>query len=410
MKPGEKGILLELEKDGKGIVLTAEGEFRYIPSPQAEVGAEVPLPSMPPQRWWLLSLAAVLAAVFVGLGLYRYFLSAPVAYVALDINPSLELGIDRQERVVKVVCLNEEARRLTAGVKVRDLPVTKAVTVLLRRAKALAYLGSRRSGVVLVTVVPARKGTPVPVEVKRLAEVAVEELKKEQVPAKVVAATVPAAFREEAHRVGLSPGRYALKAGAENVSEALSVQELKREGLAQLEIRRQVQVEKLLQAERRSKVVVVVPPKTKLPRKLQVRSGQAIKDLAAPEDEFEPEQPGERRPLFPRVPPKPGPGELGGNKVRQDEPGLGEQEQPPSEGKASEGKAKERAREKKEQPSGNEPEAKRVHERNLKTERENLRRKTGEHSVGEVYAPEERFSHPLPGRGIFLWKPGRTRS
>ncbi|MEW6193479.1 MAG: anti-sigma factor domain-containing protein [Bacillota bacterium] len=403
MKPEEKGILLE--KDGKGIVLTADGEFRYIPSPQAEVGAEVPLPSGPPQRWWLLSLAAALAAVFIGLGLYRYFLPAPVAYVALDINPSLELGIDRQERVVKVVCLNEEARRLAAGVKVRGLPVTKAVTVLLGRAKALEYLDSRRPGVVLVTVVPARKDAPVPVEVKRLAEVAVRQLEKERVPAKVVAATVPAAFREEARRLGLSPGRYALKAGAENVSKPLSVQELKREGLAQLETRRQIQVEKLLQAERRSRVVVIVPPEIELPGKSRTGGGQAMKDIAAPEDEFEPGRPGEGRPLFPQVPVKHGPGEPGDNKVQRDEPGLGEREQPPPEGKA-----REKAREKKEQTSRNEPEEKTVREQNLKTVRENLWRKTGEHSVGEVYAAEERFSHPLPGRGMFLWKLGRTRS
>lgn len=406
MKPGEKGILLE--KDGKGIVLTADGEFRYIPSPQAEVGAEVPLPSTPPQRWRLLSLAAALAAVFIGLGLYRYFLPAPVAYVALDINPSLELGIDRQERVVKVVCLNEEARRLAAGVKVRGLPVTKAVTVLLGRAKALEYLDSRRSGVVLVTVISVRKDAPVPVEVERLAEVAVRQLEKEQVPAKVVAATVPAAFREEARRLGLSPGRYALKAGAENVSEPLSVQELKREGLAQLEARRQVQVEKLLQAERRSRVVVVVPPKTEPPGKLRTGGGQAMKDIAAPEDEFEPGRPGEGRPLFPQVPVKPGPGKPGDNKIQRDGSGLGEREQPPPEEKARE-KAREKA-EKKEQTSRDKSEEKAVREQNLKAVRENLWQKTGEHSVGEVYAAEERFSHPLPGRGMFLWKLGRTRS
>jgi hypothetical protein len=403
MKPGEKGILLE--KDGKGIVLTADGEFRYIPSPQAEVGAEVPLPSVPPQRWWLLSLAAALAAVFIGLGLYRYFLPAPVAYVALDINPSLELGIDRQERVVKVVCLNEEARRLAAGVKVRGLPVTKAVTLLLGRAKALEYLDSRRPGVVLVTVVPARKDAPVPVEVKRLAEVAVRQLEKERVPAKVVAATVPAAFREEARRLGLSPGRYALKAGAENVSKPLSVQELKREGLAQLETRRQVQVEELLQAERRNKVVVAVPPKTEPPKKSQAGSGQAMKNITVPADESEPGRPREEKPLFPQVPLKPGPGEPGGNKVQRDGPGLGKREQPPSEGKAGE-----KAREKEEQTSGNEPEEKTVREQNLQTERKNLWRKTGKHSVREVYAAEERFSYPLPGRGMFLWKLERTRS
>ncbi|RPF42745.1 hypothetical protein EDD75_1855 [Thermodesulfitimonas autotrophica] len=254
MRRREKGLLLE--KNGNGIVLTPDGDFRFVPSPAAEVGAEITLTGVPAVRWWLLSIAAALTVVFIGLGLYRYFLPTPVAYVALDINPSLELGLDRQERVVRVEALNGDAVRLTAGVKLRGLPVTEAVKALICRAAELGYVSARREGVVLLTVVPVREGEPVP-RAADLAQAAGQAVAKRDLQVKVVATAVPAKYREEAHRLGLSPGRYVLKMGASRAGKPVTVQELKREGLARLEAHRRVPVEELVRAGQQDGVVVV---------------------------------------------------------------------------------------------------------------------------------------------------------
>lgn len=266
MRRREKGLLLE--KNGNGIVLTPDGDFRFVPSPAAEVGAEITLTGVPAVRWWLLSIAAALTVAFIGLGLYRYFLPAPVAYVALDINPSLELGLDRRERVVRVDALNGDAVRLTAGVKLRGRPVTEAVKTLIYRAVELGYVSARREGVVLLTVVPVREGEPVP-RAADLAQAAGQAVAKRDLQVKVVATAVPAKYREEAHRLGLSPGRYVLKMGASRAGKPVTVQELKREGLARLEAHRRVPVEELVRAGQQDGVVVV-PAK--------IRRGAAVRE------------------------------------------------------------------------------------------------------------------------------------
>lgn len=254
MRRREKGLLLE--KNDKGIVLTPDGDFRFVPSPAAEVGAEITFTSVPAVRWWFLSIAAALMVAFIGLALYRYFLLAPVAYVALDINPSLELGLNRQERVVQIEALNGDAVRLTVGVKLRGRPVTEAVKTLIYRAIELGYVSTRREGVVLLTVVPVREGEPVP-RTADLAQAVGQAVAKRDLPVKVVATAVPARYREEAHRLGLSPGRYVLKMGASRTGKPVTVQELKREGLARLEAHRQVPVEELVRAGQQEEVVVV---------------------------------------------------------------------------------------------------------------------------------------------------------
>ncbi|MEW6447095.1 MAG: anti-sigma factor domain-containing protein [Bacillota bacterium] len=250
----EKGILLE--KNGEGIVFTDEGEFCRISPALAEIGEEVSFSRGVAKQWWTLALAAAVITVFIGLGMLRYICTGPVAYVALDINPSIEFGIDRMERVIEVNLLNEDARRLAAGLVFRGRPVTEAIALAVKRAEDMKYLSAEGSGVVLVTVVQVRRGFAVP-ETKRLAQAAVGQLEKKNVPAKVVAASVPSSLRKEARRVGLSPGRYALKVGADINEQVLTVRELKQEGLAQIERRKQVTVEKLLRDGHQDKVIVV---------------------------------------------------------------------------------------------------------------------------------------------------------
>lgn len=256
MKRQKTGILLE--KNVEGIVFTAEGEFCRISPPSAEIGEEVSFSRSMIRQWWTLALAAAVLAVFIGLGMLRYIHTSPVAYVALDINPSLEFGIDKAERVIEVSLLNEDARRLAAGLSLKGRTVTEAITLVIERAEEMDYISEERSGVVLVTVVPVRSGLEAP-ETERLAQAAVRQLERKNVAAKVVAASVSSSLRNEARRLGISPGRYALKVGAGNDKQVMTVQELKQEGLTQLEQRRQVTVEQLLKDGHQDQVIVVPP-------------------------------------------------------------------------------------------------------------------------------------------------------
>ncbi|MEW6182322.1 MAG: hypothetical protein AB1500_03985 [Bacillota bacterium] len=273
MKEQEKGILLE--KNGAEIVFTTEGNFCFVQASAAQVGSEVPVKPRLIHWWQTLAAAAAVAFFFIGFGLYRFLVPSPCAYVALDINPSLELGIDRQARVLNTNLLNEDARRLVSGLKLRGIPVTKAIDLLLDRAEELHYLTRGQSGVVMVTVVPVERGVPVP-KTSELAEVAASHIHKADLPVKVVASSSASGIRGEARREGLSSGRYALKIGGENSGRTVTIQELKREGLAQFEENKKVSVEQLLKAGNQ-KGIVVKPVEIKYLHRSKDNGSGAIK-------------------------------------------------------------------------------------------------------------------------------------
>ena len=76
-----------------------------------------------------LALAAAACAVAVLGGQWLYF--TPTAHISIDINPSLELGINRFDRVVSVQGWNEDGTALAGEVSVENLPYTEAVQTIL---------------------------------------------------------------------------------------------------------------------------------------------------------------------------------------------------------------------------------------------------------------------------------------
>lgn len=75
-----------------------------------------------------LATAACAAVVVLG-GRWLYF--TPTARISIDINPSLELGINRFDRVVSVQGWNDEGTALAEAVDVTHLSYTDAVETIL---------------------------------------------------------------------------------------------------------------------------------------------------------------------------------------------------------------------------------------------------------------------------------------
>lgn len=75
-------------------------------------------------------LSAALLVLVVGLG-GCYFFFTPASVISIDVNPSLELGINRWERVVSVKGMNEDGEAVAESVNVRYLPYGEAVEAIL---------------------------------------------------------------------------------------------------------------------------------------------------------------------------------------------------------------------------------------------------------------------------------------
>lgn len=95
-----------------------------------------------------LALAAALVVALSGFGYYHYI--APIAYLDLDVNPSLSLQLNRAETVLRAAAYNDSGAEILAKVDVSGLPYDEAVQRLLGEMIAQGYL--QRGGLVAATV------------------------------------------------------------------------------------------------------------------------------------------------------------------------------------------------------------------------------------------------------------------
>jgi len=227
------GTALLLEVSGShGVALAPDGRFvRVRVAPGVLPGEEVLLGAegrsvarvsgrRRPRSAFILAAAAVVCAFLLGpLAVLQVLASGPaVAYVSVDINPSLEFGVNRFERVVGAQALNPEGEELLSGLPWRGRSLDDVVTDTGLLAYDLGYFRGGQ-GEVLLAASPAAEGSPVPPSV----EAALERLRSRLAarlqerlgpgdPGSLTVETVLAdAFRlhEEAGRLGLSVGRYA---------------------------------------------------------------------------------------------------------------------------------------------------------------------------------------------------------
>lgn len=121
-----KGVIMEKHRKYT-IVLTKDGIFqKAVPIQQADIGEEVEFEPLEAPRWkWNRSaigkyrlpfrMAAALAVIML-LAIPAFMLpgqqAETYAYVSIDINPSIELQVDEDLNVTKLVPLNNDARSL----------------------------------------------------------------------------------------------------------------------------------------------------------------------------------------------------------------------------------------------------------------------------------------------------------
>nr|WP_296438223.1 hypothetical protein [uncultured Acetatifactor sp.] len=130
---------MELEKkvrDAFGCVKASEGLKESTKSFLREAGR-----NRQAHRGAALRLATVCAAlaVFLGIGGFA-FLGTPVAYVSIDVNPSLELELNRLDRVIAVRAFNEDGERIAAGISVKGMRCEDALEKILDSREMQPYL------------------------------------------------------------------------------------------------------------------------------------------------------------------------------------------------------------------------------------------------------------------------------
>ena len=98
-------------------------------------------------------------AVFIGGGSWLFF--TPTAFISVDVNPSLELGINRFDRIVSVIGYNEDGRALVQDLHIKYMDYTDALETLMEDQNMEVYLADNADVVLTVAGDNAAKSSEI---------------------------------------------------------------------------------------------------------------------------------------------------------------------------------------------------------------------------------------------------------
>ncbi len=117
-----------------------------------------------------------IAAIFIIFFLANYSISnSGYALISLDINPSIEMEINKNGRVVKVISLNEEANNLVSDLSLKGSSYEDAIDIILLEAENKGYQVKNHR--VLIAIAPIKAKTLENDEVFQSIETNIEKYK-----------------------------------------------------------------------------------------------------------------------------------------------------------------------------------------------------------------------------------------
>lgn len=243
----ERALVLEIKKK-TCLVMTEDGDFREAAlQPGINPGQEIMIPVK--RRFvylkpWLV--AASLVVMLAAAGMYRDWLSPAVAaYVSLDINPSVELALDRNLIVTGAEGLDQGGEKLLHEVKVKGMPLDTAVDKLLAAAINDNYISEGKENIILTTVT-VKGNQSRPVDGDKLMQAIERPLKKAQIRAEVVVGNAPPEIRDSAHNQGLSTGRYLMYLEAEREGKTVRPEQFRVNSISSIEKENDIDLHKIM--------------------------------------------------------------------------------------------------------------------------------------------------------------------
>ncbi len=155
---------------------------------------------------WRYALASSLVAILL-LSLFIPFSprNEVYAYMSIDINPSFEVGLDENLRVVSLEALNDEAKKLLESMPDWKNSTLDSITEkIIQHSKNKGYLEDGKQ-VLITTVVTDTHDTDVDRELEHGIKEIKEEYEKEQIAVTTVTSTVET--RKAAKEKGISTGK-----------------------------------------------------------------------------------------------------------------------------------------------------------------------------------------------------------
>lgn len=244
-----KGIIMQIA-NGHAIVLTKDREFLKIPLLDGmSVGQEVDVPAVADirkvsekKRNWFMKTwkqsGAVAACLLLAVGIWssQSLMGGDpkaYAYVSVDINPSIELSIDENHKVVDAKGLNQDGEQVLTDLKLQGVPVEEAISKLAEMAKNKGFLNEQTE--VLITASPADRTEDAGSDLQLIEDSLVATVQKvtstNGTAVDVEGIVVSQDVRQAAKEAGVSTGKYAFYLSAQSNGVDVDLNELKKESI-----------------------------------------------------------------------------------------------------------------------------------------------------------------------------------
>lgn len=171
---------------------------------------------------------AACTAVFLcaaTVGAYAYY-RTPVSYLSLDINPSVELGVNHFGKVVSAEAYNADGTTILNGQDVNNMDVKDAVSTLVKSADQKGFVADDGSTVIAVTSETDDSTAATELEDSAAAG-ADDAVKAEGKSATVDKENVALERRDEARKLGITPGKLNLIQKLQKLDPSITVDEYK---------------------------------------------------------------------------------------------------------------------------------------------------------------------------------------
>ncbi len=239
------GIILEF-KGNKAIAMTNTCEFITLAKmPEMFVGQQVDLNTSviskksSPLKY--CAIAGMFVLILCSVLIYQLLKpSAVFAYVDVDINPSLELSIDKNSYVIAVKALNNDAATLVENIKLVNKSLTSALKIIIEESQNKGYIrpDAKNSILISASIKPGKSDSSA-VSSEKLLDGIVSELQKTDfsvgsvfINSEVI--KVDPKKRSTAIKNSISMGRYKLLEETSKTSDVINIEKAKNENLSNI--------------------------------------------------------------------------------------------------------------------------------------------------------------------------------
>ena len=167
-----------------------------------------------------LLIAACFSIILLTLTFSTYRYNQPVAYICIDVNPSLELVVNKFDQVIDVVYFNDEGKNLVSTKELYSLKPAEAINLILDRVNSRGYLSSSSDSVVSIAMYSKNVDRSI-----QLMEESIKDVDDNFKSINIVSYTVSTDLKKEADSLSISFGKLNLIKIIQHLDKSVAVED-----------------------------------------------------------------------------------------------------------------------------------------------------------------------------------------